>query len=60
MTEIFANSISVAPYRDPENEYEFTNLLIIRGKGWEGEPFDLYINEDEAQALFVQLGYYLQ
>jgi hypothetical protein len=60
MDQIFAHSVSVAPYKDPENGYEFTNLLIVSGKGWEGDKFELYINEEEAEALFHQLGYYLR
>lgn len=53
MIEIFSHDVTVAP--DPEAE----DVLIIKGKGWEGEPFHLYLNETEAANLAWQLNFYV-
>lgn len=53
MIEIFSHDVSVAP--DPEAQ----DVLVIKGKGWEGEPFLLYLNETEAANLLWQLNYYI-
>lgn len=53
MIEIFSHDVSVAP--DPDAE----DVLIIKGKGWEGEPFHLYLNETEAANLAWQLNFYV-
>jgi len=51
--EIFAHDLSVSVCED-----EGANgVLIIRGKDWESNPFELYVNDDEARSLSVQLGY---
>lgn len=57
--QFFAHDLSVHPYKDPENDYEFTSLLIVSGKGWEGDKFEIWLNEDEAKSLMIQLGYYI-
>ena len=53
MITIFSNNMSVSP--DPEAE----GILIISGRGWENEPFELYIREEEAATLLWQLGFYV-
>jgi hypothetical protein len=50
--EIFAHGISVHPCEDAES------VLIVSGKGWEGEPFNLYLNEEAAAELLWQLSFY--
>lgn len=53
MIEIFSHDVSVTP--DPEAQ----DVLIIKGKGWENEPFHLYLNETEAANLLWQLNFYI-
>jgi hypothetical protein len=53
LIEIFSHDIFVTP--DPEAQ----DVLIIKGKGWEGEPFHLYLNETEAANLLWQLNFYV-
>lgn len=53
MIEIFSHDLSVRGDDDAEGVY------IISGKGWENEPFNLYINEDEAKNLLWQLNFFL-
>lgn len=49
--EIFAHGITVSQAPDADDIY------LVQGKDWEGNPFDLYLNDDEAKSLLVQLGY---
>lgn len=51
--EIFAHGVHVTQCDDAES------VLVIGGKGWEGEPFTLYLNEEEVSSLLVQLSYYV-
>lgn len=51
LTEIFAHGVYVT--EDPETE----GIVIVKGSDWEGHPFDLYLNREEAQNLLVQLGF---
>lgn len=51
--EIFAHDVSIHPCEDAES------VLVISGKGWEGEPFELYVNEEEAATLLWQLNFYI-
>lgn len=53
MIEIFSHDISVSV--DPEAE----DVFIVKGKGWEGEPFHLYLNQTEAANLKWQLNFLL-
>lgn len=53
--EIFGHDISV---RESEDELDGT-LFIVDGKDWEGQSFSLWLNEEEAKNLSVQLGYLL-
>lgn len=49
--EIFASGLCAYPCEDePE-------VTVIQGKGWEGQPFKLYLNPEETAALLVQLGF---
>lgn len=49
--EIFAHNISVGVNEDTDGVYE------IHGADWEGENFILYLTEEEARSLLVQLGF---
>lgn len=53
MIEIFSHDLSVRGDDDTEGVY------ILTGKGWENEPFHLYIREDEARNLLWQLAFFL-
>ena len=53
MIEIFSHDISFSQDEDEENVY------IISGKGWEGEPFKLYMKHDDARNLIWQMTYYI-
>lgn len=53
MIEIFCHGISVRGDDDTEGIY------IISGKGWENEPFELYLNKEEAQTLIWQLSFFV-
>lgn len=50
-TEIFAHDTFVT------EDFEAPGVYIIGGKDWEGRPFHLYLREDEAKSVLVQLGY---
>ena len=54
MIEIFSHDVNVVPDDDAEG------ILIISGKGWENEPFKLYLNKTEASVLLWQLTYYIE
>lgn len=49
--EIFAHGVTVSQAPDADEVY------LIQGKDWESQPFDLYLNEEEARSLLVQLGF---
>ena len=49
--EIFAHDISVTECDDAPG------VFMVQGKDWESQPFDLYLREDEAKSLLVQLGF---
>lgn len=49
--EIFAHGLIVTQAEDAPEVY------LIRGQDWEGQPFSLYLNEEEARNLIVQLGF---
>lgn len=51
--EIFSHDLSV------RGDDDAPGVFIITGKGWENEPFHLYINEEGAQALLWQLGFFM-
>lgn len=52
MQEIFAHGLCVHPCEDaPE-------VTVIEGKDWEGQPFSLYLNQEEVSALLVQLSFF--
>lgn len=51
MLEIFAHNISVGIADDTDGVYE------VHGQDWEGEKFILYLNDEEARSLLVQLGF---
>lgn len=53
MTEIFSHDLSVRADEEAEG------VLIISGKGWEGEPFKLYLKTDEARTLLWQLNFFV-
>lgn len=51
--EIFAHGLCAYPCEDePE-------VTVIAGKDWEGQPFKVYLNPEEAQSLLVQLGFHI-
>lgn len=51
--EIFSHDLSVRADDEAEGVY------IISGKGWEGEPFKLYVREEEAKNLVWQLSFFM-
>lgn len=54
MTEIYAHNISVRRHIVDEPT---APLFVVNGRDWEGAEFDLWLREDEARSLLVQLGY---
>lgn len=52
MIEIFSHDLSFQADEDAED------VFIICGKGWEGEPFKLYIREADVKDLIWQMSYY--
>ena len=53
MIEIFSHDLSVSP--DPDA----SEVLIISGRGWENEPFELYLKKEMAVDLIWQMSYYI-
>jgi hypothetical protein len=53
MIEIFSHDVSFNADEDAEG------VFIISGKGWENEPFKLYVKEEEAKNLIWQMSYYM-
>lgn len=53
MIEIFGHDIFFEP--DPETE----EVFIINGKGWEGEPFKLYLKKEHAEDLIWQMTFHV-
>lgn len=53
MIEIFSHDLSFDLDEDTEG------VFIISGKGWEGEPFKVYLKEEEAKNLIWQMTYYV-
>lgn len=53
MIEIFSHEVSFDIDEDTEG------VFIISGKSWEGEPFKMYLNEEEAKNLIWQMTYYV-
>lgn len=53
MIEIFSHDLSFAPDEDTEE------VFVLSGKGWEGEPFKLYLKEEDAKNLIWQIGFYM-
>ena len=51
--EIFSHGVTVKADEDAEGIY------IISGRGWENEPFSLYVNEEEARNLLWQLSFFV-
>lgn len=54
MIEIFSHDVTFSP--DPD---EPDDIFIISGKGWEGEPFKLYLRKSDAEDLIWQMTYYV-
>lgn len=54
MIEIFSHDVSVRG--DDETE----DILIISGKGWEEEPFSIYIGLEDAKTLIWQLSFFVE
>lgn len=54
MQEIYAHNLNVRLHEEPELD---TPLYVVNGRDWEGIAFDIYLREDEAKALVVQLGF---
>lgn len=52
MIEIFAHDVSVRVDEETEGIY------IIKGKGWEEEPFQVYVNQEELNNLLWQLSFF--
>lgn len=52
--EIYAHGVVARIHEEPELE---TPLFVIEGKDWEGNPFSVFLREDEAKSLLTQLGY---
>lgn len=53
MIEIFSHDVSVGVDTDTED------VFVIRGKGWENEPFILYLRKEEAETVLWQLNFVL-
>lgn len=53
MIEIFSHDVFFSVDEDTEG------VFIISGKGWENEPFKLYLKEETARDLIWQMTYYV-
>lgn len=53
MVEIFSYDLTFSADEEAEGVY------IISGKNWEGEPFKLYLREDDANNLMWQIPFYI-
>lgn len=53
MIEIFSHDTSFGFDEDTED------VFIISGKGWENEPFKLYLKREAAKDLMWQMSYYI-
>lgn len=53
MIEIFSHDVSFGPDED-ESE-----VFVISGRGWEGEPFKLFLTYEDCQNLIWQMTYYI-
>lgn len=53
MIEIFSHNISFKPDDDAEG------IFIMSGYGWEKEPFQVYLKEEEAKNLIWQMSFYM-
>lgn len=53
MIEIFSHDTSFGPDEDAED------VFIISGKGWEEEPFQLYMTKKDVKNLLWQMTYYV-
>ena len=38
-------------------EEDDVTLYVVAGKDWDGAPFKVYLTQEEASSLLVQLGY---
>lgn len=54
LNEIYAHNINVRRHTEEELD---SPLYVVNGRDWEGVEFDLYLREDEAKSLLIQLGY---
>lgn len=53
MIEIFSHDLSV------RGDDDTPGVFIISGKGWEEEPFNLYVDEEGAKTLIWQLSFFV-
>lgn len=53
MQEIFSHDVSF----DPDEETE--DVFIVSGKGWENEPFKIYLKRSSCEDLIWQMTYYI-
>lgn len=53
MIEIFSHGVSFSADEDTEG------VFVITGKGWENEPFKLYLKAEDARNLIWQMTYYV-
>lgn len=54
MIEIFSHDVSVRVDEDTQN------VFVISGKGWEDEPFELYVGIEEAKTILWQLSFFVE
>jgi hypothetical protein len=54
MIEIFSHDLSV------KMDDDAPDVLVISGKGWENEPFMLYVTADEARNILWQINFFLE
>lgn len=54
MLEIFSHDLSLRVDDDTED------VLILSGKGWEGEPFQIYMHKEEAKTLLWQISFFVE
>lgn len=53
MIEIFSHAVTFGPDEDAED------VFVISGKGWENQPFKLYLKKEDAENLIWQMTFYV-
>lgn len=55
--EVYAHDVYADIVHVRWEDDEVVPLYVVAGKDWDGAPFKIYLTQDEASSLLVQLGY---